>query len=411
MRSHLRYVLAALLSASLVTVALAAEKPAGSPAPATYLLTNDDGTAHSYVSFFTPGGTGNAPTLNFGFQINSLGLGIAGGYFGLPRLNLSPSGSTPCAYASNGGTGDIAGINVQTHTITGNFLGSDTDAGDASGIGIVVNDHYLYAGYSTSNTIGTFAVLAGCQLSFLGDTPAAGLNGGSVAGMALHGGMLVVAYADGSIESFNVSNGLPVSNGDAQNSTAFTRTPIYFPEGVDITSDGHFAIFGDSAVNVTLEVSDISSGHLTTTIPYTLGGSTNAVGPSVRAKLSGINSASVRLSPDESLIFISNNEVGSVSAAFFNRTTGRVSGGCSSPSLAGFYNPWAFSGSIATRDNSGTGGVLYVAEYNTDGSSIGVLNIASNGTLCGLTESSASQVPDPLSPGLLSIATYPPRSF
>ena len=128
-------------------------------------------------------------------------------------------------------------------------------------------------------------------------------------------------------------------NGDAQNSTAFTRTPIYFPDGVDITSDGHFAIFGDSAVNVTLEVSDISSGHLTTTIPYTLGGSTNAVGPSVRAKLSGINSASVRLSPDESLIFISNNEVGSVSAAFFNRTTGRVSGGCSSPSLAGFLQP------------------------------------------------------------------------
>ena len=160
-------------------------------------------------------------------------------------------------------------------------------------------------------------------------------------------------------------------------------------------------------MNITLEVSDISSGHLTATVPYTLGGSTNAVGPSVRSKLTGINSAAIRLSPDESMIYISNNEVGSVSATFFNRSTGRVSGGCSSPSLAGFFNPWAFSGSIATRDNTGTGGVLYVAEYNGDGSSIGVVNIAVSGSLCGLTESTASQVQDPSSPGLLSITTYP----
>ena len=40
---------------------------------------------------------------------------------------------------------------------------------------------------------------------------------------------------------------------------------------------------------------------------------------------------------------------------------------------------------MATRDNTGTGGVLYVAEYNGAGSSIGVVNIASNGTLCRLT--------------------------
>ena len=87
---------------------------------------------------------------------------------------------------------------MQTRTVTGNFLGSADDAGDANGIGVVVNDNYLYAGYSASNTIGTFAVQPGCQLSFLGDIPAAGLNGGSVAGMALHGQMLVVTYADGS---------------------------------------------------------------------------------------------------------------------------------------------------------------------------------------------------------------------
>ena len=395
----------------MATSALAADKAQGSPAPATYLITNDDGVFHSYASFYTPGGSQNAPTLNFSFDVSTAGLGIGGGYFGLPRINLSPSGSTPCVYASDAGTGDIAGINIQTHAVTGNFTGSGTDAGDADGIGVVVNDNYLYAGYSASNTIGTFAVMPGCQLSFLGDTPAAGLNGGSIAGMALHGSMLVLTYADGSIESFNVSNGTPVANGDEQNSTGYTRNNTYFPVGVDITADGHFAVFGDSAVNVIVEVSDISSGRLAATVPYILNVSNRTQGPAVRSNLTGTNSAAVRLSPDESLLYISNNEVGSVSAAFFNSHTGQVNGGCSSPALLGFFNPWAWTGGMATRDNTGTGGVLYVAEYNTDISYIGVLTVASNGVLCSLTESAASEVQDQLSPGLLSITTYPPRAF
>jgi hypothetical protein len=412
MRSQISFVLAALLSASLATVAPAADKPAASPAPATYLITNDDGTAHSYASFFTPGGAPNAPTLTFSFDVGTAGLGIAGGYFPLPRLAMPVDGSTPCLYASNAGTADIAGINLQTRTVTGNFLGSADDAGDANGIGVVVNDNYLYAGYSASNTIGTFAVQPGCQLSFLGDISAAGINGGSVAGMALHAQMLVVTYADGSVESFNVSNGLPVSNGDEQNSTGYTRNNTYFPEGVDITADGHYAIFGDSSLNIVVEVSDISSGHLAATVPYTLNVMNHATSsPTVRPTLLGANSAAVRLSPDESLLYISSNEVGSVSAVFFNAQTGVISGGCSSPSLNGFYNPWTWGGALATRDNTGTGGVLYVAEYSTDTSYIGVLTVNVSGGRCTLTESAGSEVNDQLSPGLLSISTYPSRSF
>jgi hypothetical protein len=411
MRSQLRFVLAALLSASLATVAFAADKPPASPASATYLITNDDGPDHSYVSFFTPGGTPSAPTLTFSFDVSSAGLGIAGGYFPLPRLATPVDGSSPCLYASDAGTADIAGINIPTRTVTGNFLGSADDAGDANGIGVVVNDSYLYAGYSASNTIGTFAVLPGCQLSFLGDTPAAGLNGGSVAGMALHGQMLVVTYADGSIESFNVSNGTPVSNGDEQNSTGYTRNNTYLPEGLDITSDGHYAIFGDSSLNVVVEVSDISSGHLTATVPYVLNVMNRTPSPGVRPTLLGANSAAVRLSPDESLLYISSNEVGSVSATFFNAQTGVISGGCSSPSLNGFFNPWTWTGALATRDNTGTGGVLYVAEYSTDSSFIGVLTVNTGGGRCTLTESAGSEVNDQLSPGLLSITTYPSRSF
>lgn len=409
MRLQLRLLLTALLSVYLLATAVAADK--ASPAPATYLLTNDDGVLHSYVSFFTPGGSQGTSTLTFSFDVGSGGLGIGGGYFGLPRLAMLPTASPECVYASNAGSGDIAGINIQTRLLAGNFLGSDTDAGDAMGIGVVQNANYLYAGYSASQTIGTFAIQSGCQLSFLGDVPAAGLNGGSVSGMALHGNMLVVAYADGSIESFDIANGLPVSNGDAQNSTAYNQHNIAFPDGVDITADGHFAIFGDSAVGVTLEVSDLSSGHLTQTVPYTLGAGASLTGPSFRSRISGVNSGSVRLSPDESMIYVADNEIGSVSATFFNAETGAISGGCSSPSLLGFYNPWAFTGSVTTRDTTGNGGVLYVSEYGYVGSYLGILTITSNGTACSLAETSGSGVQDLLTNGLLSIATYPPREF
>ena len=130
-----------------------------------------------------------------------------------------------------------------------------------------MNDTYLYAAYADSNSIATFSIGAPCQLTYLSSISVAGLNGGLLAGIALHGSMLVVTYGDGSIESFNVANGLPVSNNDEQNSTGFVNG-AYFPEGVDITQDGHFAVFGDSSLNAVVEVSDISSGKLAPTVQY-----------------------------------------------------------------------------------------------------------------------------------------------
>ncbi|HUI83546.1 MAG TPA: hypothetical protein VL240_04940 [Candidatus Binatia bacterium] len=383
---------------------LAAERSLPSPSSPIYVITNDDGVSHNYVSFFAAGGTPAAPTLTFASDIITRGRGIGGGFFGTQRINLLPDAATHCVYASNAGSGEISAIDLTTNQLAGNFPASPGDAGDSNGIGIVLNANYLYAAYTASNTIATFSVQPGCQLSFLEDVSAAGLNGGSVAGMALHGDILVVAYADGSIESFNIANGLPQSNGDAQNSTAYIRSGIYFPESVDISPDGHFAIFGDSSLATIIEVSDISSGRLTPTLEYTVSGVSHAVGV-------GINSAALRLSPDGTMIFLGDNDGGSVAAAFFDARTGRVSGGCTSSPLGGFYNPWAFVGSVATRDNTGTGGVLYVAEYGFTASYIGIVKIASDGTLCTLTESPASEVPDLLSDGLLSITVFPPRPF
>jgi hypothetical protein len=402
MKFRLRLFLTAIVLASLVVVCAAKYDPSRTPSQSTYVMTNDDGLLHSYISFFLAGTSGSNPTLTFQTNVNSGGKGIGGGFFGTPRVNLVHDSSAQCAYVANAGTGDVASVNIATETRVGNFFGSATDSGNTNGIGIVLNDNYLYAGYTASNTIGTFAIGAGCQLTFLGDVTAAGLNGGWVGGMAIHGNILVVAYGDGSIQSFNIANGVPMSNNDEQNSTGFAAA--YFPEGVDITQDGHFAIFGDASIPTTIEISDISSGKLTQTVQYTVGTAHSAVGP-------GFNSASVWLSPDESLLYIGNSQGNTVTAAFFNKNTGKISPGCSSAPLTNFYNPWTYVGSLVTRDNTGTGGVLYFAEFAPAGSSIGILQVTSNGTTCTLTEPPTSPVTDAFSGGLLSIQAFPPRLF
>ena len=395
------FLITAATAALLIVPSLlgAENKQALPPDPPIYVIANDDGLLHTYATFFVAGGTQNNPTLTYVQNVNTQGQGIGGGFFGTPRLAMMPSSSAQCLYVSDAGTGDIAAINLQTQQLVGNFLGSSTDNGNGNGIGMVVNANYLYAGYTTSNTIGTFAVGSNCQLSFLGDIAVTPLNGGWVAGMALNGNMLVVTYIDGSIQSFSTANGIPISNNDEQNATGFAAAD--FPDGVDITQDGHYAIFGDAAVPTTIEVSDISSGKLTPTVMYVVGDAMRAVTPVA-------NSASVRLSPDESLIYVGNSQTGNISAVFFNKNTGKVTPGCVSQQLKNFYNPWTYIGSLVTRDTTGTGNVLYAAEF---GSSIAMINVTSTGTACTLVEAPASPVGDSASPGLLSIEVFPPRPF
>jgi len=387
-----------LVSVSLLS---AADKASPSNPPPIYVMTNDDGTLHNYSSFFVAGVSQGQPTLTVLSGVNTQGTGIGGGFFGTNRVTMPPSSTAQCEYVSDANSGDIAAINIQTQQLVGNFMGSSNDIGTSNGIGMAMNQNYLYAGYTLSNTIATFSVGAGCQLAFLGDITVTPLNGGYIDGMALNGNILVVTYIDGSIQSFNTSNGIPISNNDEQNATGYAAGP-YFANGVDITQDGHFAIFGDTATATVVEVSDLSSGKLAPTIMYVIPQQpSNSIGPA-------ISSSTVRLSPDESLLYIANSQLPYVTAAFFNKTTGKVSAGCTSPALNLFYNPWSYIGSLATRDTTGTGNVLYAAEFGSD---IAILNVSSTGTSCTLTESPSSPVSDELSPGLISIQVFPPRPF
>jgi 6-phosphogluconolactonase (cycloisomerase 2 family) len=288
------------------------------------------------------------------------------------------------------------------------FKGSPTDSGSPNGIGLAVNANYLYASYTATGPIGVFATSAGCSLTFLQDVTATGLHGGTVVGMALNGNLMVVAYGDGSIQSFNITGGIPVANADLQNSSGYAGptsssgfTTDNVPSGVDITRDGKFAIFGDIASSSVVEVSRISGGKLQRTTPYNLG--------------TGVDAGTVRLSPDGKLLYMVNNESGTVTAAFFDGNTGILTPGCTSPTLRGF-NDRAWYGSVATRDTEGTGTVLYVAEFgrftelHTPPAAIGILTISSNGNSCTLQESVNS--PAMLGfPGMMSLGAYPPRPY
>jgi sugar lactone lactonase YvrE len=381
------------VTALLVGVCVASGFAGGVGKP-HYLVANDDATgfSNSSVTFYTVGAGG---LLTIKEQVSTGGKGIAGGFFAANRVNVLNSGKAECVYASDAGTGDIVGIVVKTLKVGGRAKGSSTDGGTSNGIGLAMNSQYLYASFTDSNTIGTFHVKSGCKISFVGDVNVVGLQGGIIDGMAIRGNMLIATYGDGSIESFSISGGMPVSNGDKQNSTG-SRGGNTYPNGVDITQDGHYAIFGDTATSTIVEVSDISSGKLTRTVVYHLG--------------NGISSSNIMLSPDETLLYISNTQGDRITAAFFDKSTGKLSKGCTSGGLKGYVTNWSYLGALALEAATGTGNVVYVAEYGAP-SGIGMIDVKSTGGKCTLKESSKSPVADPNSPGLLSIGVFPPRSF
>ncbi len=355
-----------------------------------YVVTNDD----PGVSFFAVGPNGQL-TLLQQFQIG--GFGNAAGFFGTNRLAVLNSGNQQCVYASVSSTGDITGISVSTLTIGGSASGSPTDNGAANGIGLAVNSQYLYASFTSSNTIGTFQVLSGCSLSFVNDVSVSGLAGGMINGMAIHGNMMVTTFTDGSIQSFDISTGTPVSNGDEQYSTAtLSSNDATYPNGIDITADGHYAIFGDTSTSVVVEVSDISSGQLAPTVVY--------------SSKSSISSNNIMLSPDETILYVVNTQGASVGAMFFNKSTGTLSHGCTAALVKGESANWSYLGALGLFSQSGNGGGVYVAEFGNP-SAIALVTLNSSGGKCSLHEVPQSPFSDPGSAGLLSIGTFPPRSF
>jgi 6-phosphogluconolactonase (cycloisomerase 2 family) len=355
-----------------------------------YVITNDD----PGVSFYSVGQNG-ALTLLVQVQIG--GFGNVAGFFGANRIAVLDDGSQQCVYASSPSSGQITGISISSLSVAGSAGGSPTDSGSANGIGLALNSQYLYASFTASNTIGTFSVQAGCGLSFISDVAVSGLAGGLINGMAIQGALMIVSYTDGSIQSFNISSGTPIANSDEQYSTAtLTSQDATYPNSIDITSDSHFAIFGDTSTSDVIEVSDLSSGQLTPTIVY--------------SSKKSISSSNIMLSPDQTLLYVINTQGATVMAMHFNGKTGVLSPACISPTIRGESADWSYLSGVGFISQTGNGGGIYVAEFGAP-SSIALVSLTSSGAKCSLQEVPQSPFADPNSQGLLSIGTFPPRQF
>ena len=361
-----------------------------------YLITNNDTSQGNTATFFTIG-TGGAltqtavvPTGGYGWD--GLGAVVTN------KINISHDAKGDCAYLSDwiyeglSGRPEITSIDIPTQTVVGKFKSLSTDQVHTNGMGLASTPQYIYAEFSDSRTIGAFKRLAGCRLQFLGDTHAIGLTGTPVQGMKAHQNILVVTYFDGSVQSFDISGGIAVANDDLQFPTAYTKLHER-ASAVDISADGHYAIFGDAGD--TVEVSDISGGTLAPTTIYSGVGTGTIVG-------------GLSLSPDGTLLYITDFYNGKVSAAFFDQATGAVSPGCTSDTLRGFGHLFAFVATVVTALPIGTGTALFTDDPDRR---ISTLGVTENSGTCSLTESPNSPVYDANTDTVESIGVFPPRRF
>jgi 6-phosphogluconolactonase (cycloisomerase 2 family) len=385
------------------------------PATATYLFTNDD-------VFITGGGANTATVYKIGSggsltlvkTIATRGSGLGGGLFAAERVNVLHSKTQACAFVTDANPGttvniapDVAAINIKTLKLVATFRAGKSDSGANSGVGLADAGNYLVASFtgdsrlSLGSSIGTYRILAGCKLKFLGSIAAAGMNGGSPDGAKAtpDGKTLVVAYFDGSVGSYRISpTGKLALIGQEFTSTGGAAA------GVDITADGKWAIFGDAGGIPEVDVAPISgSGKLGATVNY-------------QYVDQGANSNNVLLSPNESVLFVSNNSTGAIGAVAFDKTTGVVdpAHSCSSNTLKNFLQTWFALAGLALASQTGTGAEVYAAELGFP-AGIAIVKYSPHtrgeDEFCDLTETAASPVSDPASNDLSSIGTFPPRRF
>jgi hypothetical protein len=327
--------------------------------------------------------------------------------------------------------GDIAAFSVSPTSGVLTYVGSyGTPATFHTYWGIALTTRFtpatLYAGYSYTggNHIASWGINPKtCTLTLQHQLAVTPLNGGYIGGMAeAHNGQtLVVAYVDGSIQSFSTPPTGPISPNclAALDSTGFI-TQGSMPSGVDITKDSMYAIFGDVSGPyphgpTELEVVKLPIACSGVTVDF--GGTAVASATSLG---SYIDSENVWLSPNQHFIYVTNN--GPISPQGFTTvkytepyalslasgcTTGYTNPTTMASLNTGFFEP---SG-IQTRATTGNGTQVYVADYEASAPSSGVALL--NVDVAGCTqEQPGSPFADPNGAGGASqISAVPPRPF
>ncbi len=395
------------LSCALPLVALLLITPAFTQTVTPYVITNDDNPAGNSASIFQIGSRG---ALSFVTTIQTGGYGRGGGYAAAGRVGVLRSKGQNCAYITdalgpnNSRPGDVASIDMNTLKLVGTYPGTALDSGLLWGVGLAENPAatFLFAAYSTSGTIATYAQGPNCTLELKSEIITIGANVGSVDGMKVtpDGKYLIVAYADGSIGSLAIDG----TTGKLTLVGRYLVTDFGLATDVDITADSKWAVLGTVSflTGGEVEVAPIhADGSLGATVGYIPIGT-------------GSNSNNAWLSPDETYIYISDNSSGQITAVPFNAQTGVIntSAACTSAALKGFNATWQMLGNVITTRQTGLGSPLYAAEWSyTNPGGIAIVNMYSQGGACALKETDFSPVSDPATDNLMTVGVDPPRKF
>ncbi|HEX8815541.1 MAG TPA: hypothetical protein VF753_08570 [Terriglobales bacterium] len=374
-----------------------------------YVITNDD-NEYPNINSASIYSIGPNYTLNLVTTIQTGGYGQGGGYYPISRVNVLRSKTQNCAYIGDAlgpndkRPGDVASIDMNSLKLVGTYPANAFDSGALWGIGLAENPAgtFLFAGYSQSGTIATYAQGEDCVLTYKSEVVAIGLNVGSVDGMKVtpNGKYLVVTYNDSSIGSYSI-------NSKTGALTLIGRSLVGdngLAAGVDISADGKWAVFGVDTIfsGAEVEVAPINAnGTIGATVGYTPIGS-------------GSNGATAWLSPDETLVYIANNNSGQVTAVPFNATTGVINANaaCTSPVLKNFNTTWQAMGSVTTSTLKNLGSPLLAGEWSyTNLGGIAIVDVSTKNGACKLLESPASPVADPVSDFLMTVGVDPPRPF
>ena len=327
-------------------------------------------------------------------ELKSLGTGgwgLGGGSFGTTQQAFAAVGTNLCVFVSDPGSDDIGAFNFETKV--GDY--SDfTGSGAYTGISLFTHGTTLYAAYSASVNIGIWTINSDCSLT-LANAPLNTPTFAPVNGMAVapNGDTLVVTYAKQKVDSFAISGTTLTEKGpfDSVGDTG----------GVDITKDSKYAIVGDFSDTATeVEVFPILSGG-------SLGASDN-----YNVASGGSDSSNIWLSPDEALLYVSNNVSLQITTLAFNEqaaageqlTFDCISAPLNNPSGGILYN----TGGMATASDLGTGTYLYVAESGNP-SAVALLSSPKGG--CPLTEVTGSPFVNSAGQWAVTVSAYPPRPF
>jgi len=88
-----------------------------------YVVTNDDSPFpfRTGVSFYSVAPDG---FLTLQDRVQTVGYGVAGGFFGTNRISVLNNASQACVFASSAATGDVIGIDVNSLSVGGSAAGT-----------------------------------------------------------------------------------------------------------------------------------------------------------------------------------------------------------------------------------------------------------------------------------------------